>query len=261
MIEISSSRPTGREIAESNIETLRNNPYPGRGIVVGFNSAGTKGIEIYWVMGRSEQSRNRLLALDGDTIKTIPFDASKIQDPSLIIYNAMRIARGAHVVSNGDQTDSVVDALLHGEKYDVALMQRTFEPDKPNFTSRITGILFPEGQGSHFVLSTIARENAASDEPVHAFYSYDMDDLRGFGKVIHTYAGDGTPLPSLRRRPYTVPLDDNIGDITAKFWGLLNPDNRVAMVAKSVDLRTGDAGYRIANKLDPGGLLAGAISI
>lgn len=248
MSETLSPRSTKIEAAASNLEALGRNTYPGRGIVVGFNRAGTKGFEVYWVMGRSEQSRNRRLEIEGDVIRTVPLDPARIEDPSLIIYNAMRIARGAHVVSNGDQTDDVAAALLDGGSYDTALLKRTFEPDGPNFTPRITGILFPQGEDSHFVLSTISKESSTSDKPAHVFYSYDMKSLRGFGRVIHTYAGNGNPLPAMRSRPYIVPLDEHIGDVAATFWGLLNPVNKVAMVVKSVDLRTGDADYRIANR-------------
>ncbi len=248
MVEALSPRSTKIEAAAANLEALGRNTYPGRGIAIGFNRTGTKGFEVYWVMGRSEQSRNRRLELKGDVVRTVPLDPSRIEDPSLIIYNAMRIARGAHVVSNGDQTDDVVTALLGEDSYDTALLRRTFEPDGPNFTPRITGILFPQGDASHFVLSTINKESPKSDKPAHVFYSYGMESLRGFGRVIHTYAGNGNPVPAMRSKPYIVPLDEHIGDVAATFWGLLNPDNRVAMVVKSVDLGTGDVAYRIANR-------------
>ncbi len=233
-----------------NMEALRNNPYPGRGIVMGFNDTGELGIQVYWVMGRSENSRNRMLVRDGETVRTTPFDESKVKDPSLIIYNAMRVAKGLHIVSNGDQTDTIVQAIEEGEGNGWKLHTRKYEPDSPNYTPRISGILCPNPEGSSvLIFSKISKESVDSERAVHTWYSASSNALRGRGKCIHTYEGDGNPLPSFKGEPYEVSLKGTIDDIAKTYWELLNEENKVSLVVKSVNLSTGAVDFRIANKL------------
>lgn len=231
--------------AVQNMEALRGNPYPGRGIVMGLNKQGDQAIQVYWVMGRSENSRNRVLARDGDTVRTEPFDASKVQDPSLIIYTAMRVVNGVHIVSNGDQTDSVADAIGAGETFEGALKQRTHEPDAPNFTPRITGEYIPNSN-LPFSLSIIGKDPSGGTEPVRSLYSF--GHANGIGDVVHTYKGDGDPLPSFDGKPYPVLLEGPVDEIAQTYWDLLNPDNRVSLVAKGISIKTGEVSFSIINK-------------
>lgn len=243
--ETTPTSPTEQEIL-SNMEKLRANPYPGRGIVMGINKDGTQAVQVYWVMGRSENSRNRILVREGDLIKTKPFDDSKVQDPSLIIYTAMREVKGIHIVSNGDQTDTVAEAISEGLSFQEGLMQRAYEPDAPNFTPRITGIHFKNTR--FFTFSIIRRNPDGSSEPIRSLYR--PEQIRGIGNCFHTYKGDGSPLPSFDGEPYPVFLDGALDGIANTYWELLNQANRVALVAKSIDLSTGRTDYSIINQLN-----------
>lgn len=231
--------------AAANLERLSLNPYPGRGIVMGINSTGKLGVQVYWIMGRSENSRNRILAREGDVVKTVPFDESKVKDPSLIIYNAMKVVHGKHIVSNGNQTDTIVETIQKWGSFEGALKTRSFEPDAPNFTPRISGIL--DAFFIKFTLSRIAVDSNASSAPRHDFFN--LDRSTGIGHCIHTYKGDGDPLPSFYENPYPVPLSGNIDDIARTYWEALNKQNRVALVAKTIRFSTGETDFRIINQL------------
>ena len=234
------------QLAISSMEKLRLNTYPGRGIVMGFNKQGDQAIQIYWVMGRSENSRNRILVQEGNVVKTKPFDASKVKDPTLIIYTAMKEVRGGHLVSNGDQTDSIAQIIEKGGTFGEGLRERTYEPDAPNFTPRITGEYSSESESPFFILSII-RKDPFSDRPIHNLQLYKPES--GTGKCIHTYEGDGNPLPSFKLDPYLVTLEGSIDQIAQTFWDLLNAENRVALAVKGVDIRTGKVDSKIINQL------------
>jgi hypothetical protein len=237
---------TVEQMAVSNMELLRLNPYPGRGIVMGLDREGEQAIQVYWVMGRRYNSRNRVLVQEGDIVRTKPFDASKVEDPTLIIYTAMRVVGKSHLVSNGDQTDSVARVMENGGSFIEGLNQRTYEPDPPNFTPRITGECV---LGSYLPLSfSILRRNPNGDlAPIHSYQSYLYKS--GIGMCIHTYKGDGNPLPSFDGYPYPVVLNGSVDQIAHTYWDLLNAENRVALVAKGINLATGAVDYSIINQL------------
>jgi len=233
------------QLASANMELLRDNPYPGRGIVMGLSKDGQRAVQVYWIMGRSLNSRNRILVQEGDVVKTRPFDESKVENPSLIIYTAMRMVNGIHIVSNGDQTDTVSQAIADGHTFQEGLEDRTYEPDDPNFTPRITGMYHPNNE-TPFSLSII-RKNPTSLEPIRT--TYQQQSLNGIGRCIHTYKGDGNPLPSFDSEPYPIPLEGTIDDIAQKYWNVLNSENKVALVVKEINTVSGETNYRIVNKL------------
>lgn len=259
------------EGAEANMHALSQNSYPGRGIILGTNGAGDKFVQVYWVCGRSDNSRNRILTLggiDGRTVSTAPYLPSKTLDLSLIIYNAMRSIRGFHFVTNGSQTDDLLEEAGYytseGENhinprvpFTGVLLKHTFEPDAPNFTPRISGMIYDRYRGRCHtaMLSKIYRDGPMahlSRPPAHAFYSYSEMMLPGEGRCMHTYTGDGDPLPTFDRDPYPVLLPGGIDDIARTYWELLNPDNRVALVVKTIAIPgsgSNDIDHRIINQL------------
>jgi IMP cyclohydrolase len=236
-----------RNIALRNMEqNIQLNAYPGRGIVVGLDRPGHRYIQLYWVMGRSENSRNRVMVLDNDEVKTIPFDPSKVANPDLIIYTAMRTIGRVHIVSNGVQTDSIAESLLAGGSFEAALLDWRHEPDPPLYTPRISAILEIASGQPDLRLSKIYRNPFDASESCHAFY--DVRRLEpGFGVCLHTYKCDGNPPPSFDADPYAVALDGDLDEIAREYWGLLNKDNRVALVAKSIEVVWGNVEYRIIN--------------
>lgn len=245
--------PFPRENPRFNMEALHANKYPGRGIVMGIDETGEQAVQIYWVMGRSKNSRNRILVAEDDVVKTVAFDESIVEDPSLIIYNAMRGIDGINIVSNGDQTDTIVSALKRrgsvSEAVFEAIFDRTYEPDAPNYTPRISGVIFPGNETGNILFSKISRESEESDRPSFDFYASSSSALQGKGRCIHTYDGDGDPLPAFSGRPYDVLLEGLIDDMASTYWELLNEQNRVALAAKTINLATGETDLRIINKL------------
>ena len=245
---------------QDNRDALAANPYPGRGIVLGLSEDGDKAVQAYWVMGRSENSRNRILVRENGTVRTEAFDSSKVEDPSLIIYNAMRTAQfpswGAdvHVVSNGDQTDTV-RAKIGGlsrpkgprgmfEDFVGALLTREFEPDAPNFTPRITGMIALADTDSIYGYSIICR-NPVTEEPEYAFSRGRLDSIpAGAGICFHTYEEDGDPLPAFKGSPYAVPVGATAEETAESLWEELNPDNRVSLVVKTIGLAGREAPQR-----------------
>lgn len=233
-----------------NEAALRQNSYPGRGIVIGMSPDGKSLVQVYWIMGRSENSRNRVFVQDGDCaknagVKTEAFDASKMTDPSLIIYYPIRVHGDAHIVSNGDQTDTIRDFLEAGKTFEEALLTREFEPDQPNCTPRISGVIYA-GKLSFAlsILKTVGNNDAVQNK---VFYTYDHF-TPGEGRCIHTYEGDGNPLPSFDTNPYAVGLENTARGNAEKFWGLLNADNRVSLLAKHIDTETGEVTIEIINR-------------
>lgn len=227
-------------------ELLKANSYPGRGIVLGRSADGRSAIAAYFIMGRSENSRNRIFVPTEDGIRTQAHDPSKLVDPSLIIYHPVRQAGRGLVVTNGDQTDTIRDSLLAGKTFTEALHTREFEPDKPNYTPRISGLLSPDGS---FQLSIL---KSADGDPAcccRYFYSYDRP-LPGEGRFIHTYTGDGTPLPSFRGEPERVALGDPTAEELAdRIWASLNPENKVSLFVRYITLSDGSCQDAIRNKL------------
>ena len=228
-------------------ELLQNNPYPGRGIVLGRSADGKSAIAAYFIMGRSENSRNRVFTVTEDGIRTEAHDPSRMTDPSLIIYHPVRQVGDSLVVTNGDQTDTVRDGLLAGKTFASALHTREFEPDGPNYTPRISGLISPDGS---FKLSILKSADGDPSCCHRYFYTYDHP-LSGEGRFIHTYMSDGNPLPSFEGEPERVVLDAPSAEVLAdQMWNALNPDNKVSLFVRYIDLSTGAYTQVIKNKFE-----------
>ena len=224
---------------------LRGNPYPGRGIVLGRSPDGNKAVIAYFIMGRSENSRNRVFVETPDGIRTQAHDPSKMTDPSLIIYAPVRVFGSATVVTNGDQTDTIREGLAAGRSFAEALRKRTFEPDKPNYTPRISGLVDKDGGYTLSILKS-ADGNPASCR--RYFFEYG-DPLAGQGHYIHTYMGDGDPLPSFEGEPEQVAIPcDTPEELADLVWDSLNADNKVSLFVRYIDLATGTWESVIKNK-------------
>ena len=225
---------------------IHGNPYVGRGIVIGKTADGTRALFAYFIMGRSENSRNRVFVLDGDTLVTRPFDASRVQDPSLIIYSAVRTAGNRIIVTNGDQTDTVYDGLIAGKSFADALAARSFEPDGPNWTPRISGLLTLADGDFSYQLSILKSADAAGS--ACARYTFSYPALPGVGHFLHTYLGDGNPIPTFCGEPERLAIPDSIDAFTADLWDNLDPDNKISLYVRTLDLQTGAADFRLINK-------------
>ncbi len=239
---------TIHETADANLAALAENPYPGRGIVIGTADDGKRVVQVYWIMGRSANSRNRVFERSGDVVRTRPYDESMVEDPSLIIYNCVRIAGGAHIVSNGDQTDTIHETMMKGGTFEDALMKRRFEPDAPNYTPRISGIYKADDECA-YRLAILKPLSQGSDDCLRAFYCYEKP-VTGIGHMICTYAGDGDPLPPFEGEPRAVPLKGSDEEIMETYWNALNEDNRISLLVKSVEMDSGDWNVLIRNKHD-----------
>lgn len=228
----------------SNLNNLKGNSYPGRGIILGHNKRGSI-IQIYWIMGRSESSRNRIFVKEKNIIQTNLFNKNYSGDISLIIYNALNNIDELHIVSNGDQTDTIANYLKKDkmDAFEKALETRTFEPDDPNFTPRISGS--SNIKTNKNILSIIKR--GKNGKPIRKIWK--LKNKLGIGDCIHTYKSDGNPLPSFEGKPYPVPIPDEIDEIADTYWETLNGDNKVALVVKMIDKKTGKVDFRIKNKL------------
>lgn len=223
-----------RQTAERNLaERLAANPYPGRGLVLGMDDRARQLIQVYWIMGRSGNSRNRVFETDGARVWTAPADPAKCKDPRLIIYNALREGDGVYVVTNGDQTDTICDALAAGGSFEAALATRAYEPDAPNFTPRISG-LFDLRRIPFAATLSLLRRSAFGDATDRFFWRFEEFEP-GYGYCITTYLGDGSPLPAFRGEPYLVPLTGDLGCIARSLWGALNDENKVALCVKGID--------------------------
>lgn len=230
---------------ESLTTLLATNPYPGRGIVLGLTPDGLSAVIAYFIMGRSVNSRNRVLTTREDgAVITKAYDERLVQDPSLIIYSALRTF-GKHltIVTNGDQTDTVVQFLQRGQSFEAALRTRSYEPDAPNFTPRISGLVDIE-RGLSYRLS-ILRERQGTT--IRSFFEY--AGIPGEGHFIHTYLGDGHPLPPFEGEPVPVGIMNDPDDWMQMLWSSLNADNRVALLTRFIRLSDGTAETRIANQL------------
>ena len=219
--------------------------YPGRGIMLGRSACGRFAVAAYFIMGRSVNSRNRIFAPTDDGIRTEAYDPSKMTDPSLIIYHPVRAYEGSLIVTNGDQTDTIRDALQGGHCFRHALMRRTFEPDEPNFTPRISGIVGPSGDYKLSILKSLDGDSACC---CRYFFEYDAP-RPGLGHLIHTYEGDGSPLPSFQGEPRPVTITAPEARVLADvLWSALNEDNRVSLYVNYTELATGQADTVIINR-------------
>ncbi len=224
-------------------ELLRNNSYPGRGIVVGTTADEKYSAIAYFIMGRSVNSRNRIFVAEGDEMRTKAFDEAKLVDPSLIIYYPVRVVEDTTIVTNGDQTDTVRDALVLGGSFESALRTRCFEPDAPNYTPRISGIVYADG---YYTMSILKSMDGDPSVCLRQFFDY--DPVPGVGHFIHTYSGDGNPLPSFAGEPEPVEIQGNIDEFTANVWSSLNEENKVSLFVRFIDRETGEIETRIVNK-------------
>ena len=224
---------------------LSGNPYPGRGILLGCSADGRRAVIAYFIMGRSENSRNRVFEITEDGIRTKAFDESRMTDPSLIIYHPVRVVDGTTIVTNGDQTDTVADAFRSGGSWVRALRTREFEPDGPNYTPRISGMVRPDGSYRLAILKSADGDPACCRR---FFYEYDAP-IAGQGHFISTYQTDGDPLPSFEGEPRTVELgDETAAALADRLWNSLKADNKVSLFVRTIDLTTGQTDTAIKNK-------------
>ena len=226
-------------------ELINGNPYVGRGIVMGKSEAGTKAVTAYFIMGRSENSRNRVFVENGDEVIIHPFDASKVEDPSLIIYSPIRKIDNKLIVTNGDQTDTIYDFIAGGKTFEEALDTRCFEPDPPNWTPRISG-MFTFGDKLTYKMSILKSADAEGTECNRYTYSY--NSLNGIGHFIHTYVTDGNPIPTFMGEPERVAIPNDIDEFTSKIWSNLNEQNKISIYVRYIDLATGECDNRMINK-------------
>ncbi|HMM06579.1 MAG TPA: IMP cyclohydrolase [Clostridiales bacterium] len=227
-------------------QDLQGNAYPGRGLVIGTSADGKKAITAYFIMGRSENSRNRVFVMDGEGLRTEAFDPSKMKDPSLIIYAPVRVLGHDTIVTNGDQTDTVYDMMKTGSTFQQALRTRQFEPDEPNFTPRISGLLHVENNAFCYEMSIL--KSAYGDPGACQRFTFQFEAVKGEGHFIHTYLGDGKPLPSFAGEPKRVTIEDDIDTFTDKVWNSLNDDNKVSLFVRYIDITNGLYETRIVNK-------------
>lgn len=227
-------------------ELIKDNAYVGRGIVVGKSADGKKAVSAYFIMGRSANSRNRIFVDKNGEIFTEPFDASKVEDPSLIIYAAVRRFENKLVVTNGDQTDTVVDGFKAGKSFKTALESREFEPDAPNLTPRISAVL--DFAGGNFTYEMSILKSADVVGSACNRYTFSYSPLNGLGHFIHTYVCDGNPIPTFQGEPERVAIGDDIDAFTNELWTNLNEDNKISLYVRYTDLATGEYESRLINK-------------
>lgn len=226
---------------------LSENTYAGRGIVVGKTGNGKKAAVAYFIMGRSENSRNRIFAeKDGGEVIIYPFDASKVEDPSLIIYSPIKVISNKLIVTNGDQTDTIYDFILAGKTFEEALDTREFEPDKPNWTPRISAMLTFGKDDFSYKMSILksADENGSACNR----YTFSYSALNGLGHFLHTYVCDGNPIPTFQGEPERVEIPDCIDEFTSLIWNNLNEKNKISLYVRMIDIETGETENRLINK-------------
>jgi len=233
------------EIRKIN-EAVEGNSYVGRGIVAGRSENGKKAVTAYFIMGRSANSRNRVFTLKDGVLYTEPFDASKVEDPSLIIYAALRKYENKLIATNGDQTDTIFEALKNGGSFESALDTRCFEPDEPNFTPRISAMLtFGDNDFSYKMSILKSIDEKGSD---CARYTFSYPSKAGLGHFIHTYVCDGNPIPTFQGEPERVFIPDDIDEFTNSLWNALDEDNKISLFVSYTDVETKSEEYRLINK-------------
>ena len=228
-------------------ELLGGNPYPGRGILIGTTPDGKKAAAAYFIMGRSANSRNRVFVTKGNDVFTEPYDPAKVVDPSLIIYAAVRDVEGHLIVTNGNQTDTVKDGYAEGKSFEVSLQSREFEPDAPNYTPRISGVLnFPEAGCYDYEMSILKSADAEGTACARFHFAY--PSIAGVGHLIHTYVGDGNPLPTFQGEPKRVAMCDDFNAFAEELWNALDPENKISLYVCYTDIESGRKETRIYNK-------------
>ena len=228
-------------------QELESNEYPGRGIVIGRSADGKYAVTAYFIMGRSSNSRNRVFVEEGEGIRTQAFDPSKLEDPSLIIYAPVRVLGCDTIVTNGDQTDTIYEGMENGMTFEQTLRSREFEPDGPNFTPRISGLMHVEGGAYDFSMSILKSNDGDPDCCNRYLFTYD-NPKAGEGRFIHTYQHDGNPLPSFAGEPTKVDITGDVDTFTNMVWNALNEDNKVSLFVRFIDIATGKYETRIVNK-------------
>jgi IMP cyclohydrolase len=239
---------------QENLVILRANPYPGRGLIIGINAFGTHAVQIYWIMGRSQNSRNRIFRHEGGRLFTAVANPAEVTDPSLIFYNAMDEATGVFVVSNGRQTDSVIEILKDDSPLTFPEMLEAwqYEPDEPHFTPRITGTCRLIEQGLCQTELVLLRRSTFLEGNQCLRCHYDCGQIKpGIGFCLTTYAGDGNPLPPFTGEPFPLPLPTQPDETLETYWQALNPENRVALAVKTIDLGSGQSEIIIRNRFAP----------
>lgn len=223
--------------------------YPGRGIIIGRSSDGNFAVTAYFIMGRSSNSRNRIFVEDDEGIRTQAFDPSKLEDPSLIIYAPVRVLGKNTIVTNGDQTDTIFEGMKNGLTFEQSLRSRKFEPDSPNFTPRISGCIHVENQNYDYSMSILKSDDGDENRCNRFTFSYE-NPKAGDARFIHTYIGDGNPLPTFEGEPQKISLDEilNIDEFTKKIWNSLNKENKVSLFTRFIEIKTGKYESRIVNK-------------
>ena len=225
---------------------LAGNTYPGRGIVIGRSEDGRHAVAAYFIMGRSTNSRNRIFVADGEGIRTQAYDPSKVEDPSLIIYAPVRVLGTNTIITNGDQTDTVYQGLMDGKTFGEALKVRTFEPDAPNYTPRISALMDIRGGVYEYKMHIIKTVDGDASSCAHFTFSYE-NPKAGEGHFIHTYMSDGNPLPSFEGEPERVDISGDIDAFTDLLWENLNAENKVSLFVRYIDIQTGEYESRIVN--------------
>ena len=228
-------------------QELKGNAYPGRGIVIGKSEDGKYAVTAYFIMGRSENSRNRVFVTEGEGIRTQAYDPSKLTDPSLIIYAPVRVLGKEMIVTNGDQTDTVYEGVSKGLTFEQSLRSREFEPDAPNYTPRISGMLTVENGRFDYQMSILKSNNGNPAACNRYTFSYE-NPVAGEGHFIHTYLCDGNPLPSFEGEPKLVAIQDDIEIFTELLWNSLNEENKVSLFVRYIDIETGKYETKIVNK-------------
>lgn len=227
-------------------ELIKDNEYVGRGIVIGKTADGKKAATAYFIMGRSENSRNRIFKEEGENITIYPFDESKVEDPSLIIYHPIRKTGNKLIVTNGDQTDTIYDFVTAGKSFKEALETRQFEPDAPNFTPRISGMITFDANDFVYSMSILKSMDAEGSEC--ARYTFDYKPLKGLGHFIHTYECNGNPIPTFQGEPERVEIPDDIDVFAENLWNNLNEDNKISLYVRYIDLNDGSVQSVMYNK-------------
>ncbi len=228
-------------------EELKSNSYPGRGIIIGRTPDGKKAVAAYFIMGRSENSRNRIFVEDGQGIRTQAFDPAKLADPSLIIYAPVRVLGNKTIVTNGDQTDTIYEGMDKQMTFEQCLRCREYEPDAPNFTPRISGIMHIEDGGYNYAMSILKKSEGDTASCCRYTFAYE-NPTAGEGHFIHTYMGDGNPLPSFEGEPKRIEIGASIDAFTDLLWESLNEDNKVSLFVRYIDIATKETETRIVNK-------------
>ena len=228
-------------------QELKGNSYPGRGIIIGKSPDGKKAVTAYFIMGRSENSRNRVFVEDGEGIRTQAFDPSKLTDPSLIIYAPVRVLGNKTIVTNGDQTDTIYEGMDKQLTFEQSLRSREFEPDGPNYTPRISGVMHIENGNFNYAMSILKSNNGNPDSCNRYTFAYE-NPVAGEAHFIHTYMHDGNPLPSFEGEPKLVEVLYNMEEIADLLWNSLNEENKVSLFVRYIDIETGNYETKIVNK-------------